>query len=934
MIAFEAFGWDFRREVLILGAVVGASYGLLAVGLVLVYRSSKLVNFAHAEVGAFAATMLYVGVNRWGLPYYVVLPVALAVAALLSVGAEGIVVGRLGKAPMLMSVVATLGVAQLLAALAAAINTSSGRSFAFPSPPGMPTFDVGALRLTQDYTATLIIAPIVVAALAVFMTHTRAGLRVRAAASNRDAALLAGIATGRTSRTVWALAGVLAAMTAILAAPSKGPGFAAALGPGLLLRGLAPALVAKMRSLPVALGAGVALGIIEQLVFWNQRSTANVDAVLFVVILAALLVQCQQRERDASHGGWSSVETWRPLPAHLRDHPRVRLLGPAVAVATVLFAALVPLALQNSRSVTLASMVGYAVVGVALGLITGLSGQLALGHFAIGGIAATASIIVSSHTQNFGLGLLAAAAVGAAASLLIGLPVLRAKGIFLTVTSLALAVTSTTWLLPKSWMLGPGRTPPKPAFGPLQVDSARGYYWFALCVAVAVFLVVAALRRGGFARVLIALRDGEDVARSFGISARVRSLQVFLVSGIVAGLGGALYAHTFTRVTTGSFPASASIDIAVMVVVGGATLMAGPLVGVLFVIGIPAFLPLDAAGIATTKLGLLLLIVFLPGGFAQLLLPLRDRLAARLAGVTVAPPVDRLALSTTTVELSANSSMTSAAPAAPFVNTHASTVLALRAVDLSKHYGGVRAVDGVSINVYDGEILGLIGPNGAGKTTLFELLTGFGRVDHGVVWMGDRDITHLSPSSRAHAGLVRTFQNSPLFPTLTVVECIATALERTMPTRASVAALGWSRPERRRLIEATALAERFGLSSFVDRRMTELSTGTRRICELACITALAPRILLLDEPAAGLAQREVEALVPVLRSLRAELNCTIIVIEHDLPMLNRLADRMIAMVSGRIVAEGTPAEVCAHPTVIAAYLGDRAHAVDRSNSAE
>jgi ABC-type branched-subunit amino acid transport system ATPase component len=169
-----------------------------------------------------------------------------------------------------------------------------------------------------------------------------------------------------------------------------------------------------------------------------------------------------------------------------------------------------------------------------------------------------------------------------------------------------------------------------------------------------------------------------------------------------------------------------------------------------------------------------------------------------------------------------------------------------------------------------------------------------------------------------------------LFPTLTVVECIATALERATPTRVRTAVLGWNRPERTRIAEAIALAERFGLHDYLDHQLKELSTGTRRICELACITALAPRVLLLDEPAAGLAQREVEALVPVLRSLRRELDCTMIVIEHDMPMLNRLVDRMVAMVAGEVVVVGTPDDVSRHPTVVAAYLGNREIAAERS----
>ena len=924
MNGFGVFGWDIPPEIIVLGAIIGASYGLLAVGLVLVHRSSSLVNFAHAEVGAFAATILYIGVNRWDLPYYLVLPGALAVAVGLGMAVEGIVVGRLGRAPASMSIVATLGVAQLLAALAAAIASGGGERFAFPAPPGMPTFDIGNLRLTGDYSATLILAPIVVAALALFLARSRAGLRVRATAANRDAARLAGIPAARISRLVWALAGLLAAMTAILTAPSKGPGFAAALGPGLLLRGLAPALVARMRSLPVALGAGIVLGIVEQVVFWNQRSAQNVDAILFAVILVALLLQRQRTERDAGHAGWAGIETWRPLATHLRNHPRVRLMAPTALALGVAFAALVPLLLDRSRAITLSSMVGYAVIGIALGLITGLAGQLSLGHFAIGAIAGTTSVIVANHTANFGLGLLTAAVVGGAVSLLIGLPVLRARGMYLAVTSLALAVTTTSWLLPKEWMLGDGREPPKPVFGSLAITGARGYYWFVLVVGVVVFMAIAALRRGGFGRVLIAMRDGEDVAQSFGISAPRRKVQAFVVSGIVAGIGGALYAHTFARITVASFPASASIDIAVMVVVGGATLLAGPLVGVLFVVGVPAFLPLDAAGLATTKLGLLLLIVYLPGGFAQLLLPLRDRLAARLArSGTASAPIP-------TATLDAGFARGSEPATSPSPEALASAPVVLAASGLTKHYGGVRAVERADLAIRRGEIVGLIGPNGAGKTTLFEMLSGFTTPDDGTVVLDGCDITGLGPSARAHAGVVRTFQNSPLFPTLTVVECIATALERSTPTRVLSSLAGFSRPERQRTARAIALAERFGLGAYLDHQMKELSTGTRRICELACITALAPRVLLLDEPAAGLAQREVEALVPVLRTLRAELDCTMIVIEHDLPMLTLLADRMVAMVAGEIVAEGTPAEVTHHPIVVAAYLGDREVAVERS----
>jgi ABC-type branched-subunit amino acid transport system ATPase component len=270
--------------------------------------------------------------------------------------------------------------------------------------------------------------------------------------------------------------------------------------------------------------------------------------------------------------------------------------------------------------------------------------------------------------------------------------------------------------------------------------------------------------------------------------------------------------------------------------------------------------------------------------------------------------------------------------AATDASPSASAGLPLRAHGITKRYGGLHAVRDAHLEVTPGEIVGIIGPNGAGKTTLFEVLTGFVTPDSGTVELGGTDITAFSPARRAQAGMVRTFQNSPLFPTLTVVDCIATAFERSHPTRLRSALLGRSRSERMRVERAVELAERFGLHPYLDHRVKELSTGTRRICELACLTALAPRVVLLDEPAAGLAQREVEALVPVLRTLRDELDCTMLVIEHDLPMLRSLADRLVAMVSGEVVAVGSADEVTRHPVVVAAYLGDREQAVNRSGT--
>jgi ABC-type branched-subunit amino acid transport system ATPase component len=254
----------------------------------------------------------------------------------------------------------------------------------------------------------------------------------------------------------------------------------------------------------------------------------------------------------------------------------------------------------------------------------------------------------------------------------------------------------------------------------------------------------------------------------------------------------------------------------------------------------------------------------------------------------------------------------------------------LVAAGLRKSFGGVNAVQDVSLSVGRGEILGLIGPNGAGKTTTFELLSGFTLPDTGSVRYLDTDVTHASPDSRARAGLVRSFQDAGLFPTLTVHDALAVSLGVADPTPFAHAVLGGRAAEKRRGVKADEFVERFGLGDYRDRRIQELSTGTRRITELACLVAREPTLLLLDEPASGVAQREIEALGGVLKSLRDELGLTLVVIEHDIPLIMEISDRVVAMDAGRVIAQGTPAQVRNDPLVASAYLGGDVLAIERS----
>jgi branched-chain amino acid transport system ATP-binding protein len=264
----------------------------------------------------------------------------------------------------------------------------------------------------------------------------------------------------------------------------------------------------------------------------------------------------------------------------------------------------------------------------------------------------------------------------------------------------------------------------------------------------------------------------------------------------------------------------------------------------------------------------------------------------------------------------------------------------LEVVEVSKRFGGVTALHDVSFTVRRGEILGFIGPNGAGKTTLFDVISGLLPDDGGAIHLdtdkGIRDLARKSAQSRAQLGLGRSFQDGRLFPALTVGETIAVALETHVKVRDPLAAALHlpfvKKSERRVHARVDELIQMVGLTAFRDKFIHELSTGSRRIVDLACVLAHEPSVLLLDEPSSGIAQREAEALAPLLLRVRDALGATLLVIEHDLPLLTSIADRMIALDLGEIIAEGTPADVVRHPAVIASYLGTTESVVARSGA--
>jgi ABC-type branched-subunit amino acid transport system ATPase component len=356
------------------------------------------------------------------------------------------------------------------------------------------------------------------------------------------------------------------------------------------------------------------------------------------------------------------------------------------------------------------------------------------------------------------------------------------------------------------------------------------------------------------------------------------------------------------------------------------TTVTGAVLGAVWVQGLGYFLGPLLPGVlgpyvylVVSGVGLLAAILTFPGGIAQLLFDVRDRVVEGLIGTRDEPPAPA---AVPKVELGPASS----ADVAPST---------LEALDVVVRFGGIVAVDGATVRAGAGQIVGVVGPNGAGKTTLFDVLSGQRRPDAGRVLLDGVDITALRPERRARIGVGRTFQQARLFDGLRVTDVFKVALECEEPSEVVPSTLGLPpsrRAEHSKDLRADEIVGLLGLGDYRNLFVSELSTGVRRMVELGCMIGLGARMLLLDEPTAGIAQREVEAFRPLLEDIRRHLGATVVLIEHDLPLIMGLADHLYVLAEGKVIAEGDPRVLRDDPRVVAAYLGTDERVIQRSGT--
>ena len=925
-------GFAIRSDIVLIGLFTGLAYAVLAAGLVLVFRATRVINFAYGEMGALGAAILPVLVFNYNWPYAIALPAVVALGAVLGGVVELGVVRRLFQAPRLVLLVATIGVSQLLFFFQLILPDITNAT-RYPVPIDR-SVEIGGLIWRGEHFMVLAFVPAIIAGLTIFLTRTPYGVAIRASAENADSARLAGISVRRISTLVWVLAGVLSTLTAVLVRGLSGQLLSlptVAVGPSLLLRALTAALVARLTSLPLALAAGIGIGVVEAILFTNVANPGIVDLVLFGAVLFLVLVRGRGIAEEQA-GTWSLSPKVKAIPPALRSAAWVRRLPLIAGGSLVLVALLLPLVINASQTFLMSRMLIYAMIGLAITVLTGWAGQVSLGHFAFVGIGALGTAAFVRHGVPFGVAVVYSSVAGVLAAVLIGTPALRIRGLLLAVTTLGFAVASRAWIFGQDIFLAGGTvaTVARPKWGPVDFFAQRPYYYLCLAILVGAVLVVARLRRSGIGRSLIAVRENEAGAAAFTVSAARTKLTAFAVSGGLAALAGAMLAGLTVQFGAEIFEPDESLRVVAMTIIGGLGSVSGAILGAVYVIGVPAiFNNAPEARLLSSGVGMLILLLYFPGGLVGLVYRARDALVG-LAQRHARPATQATAVVTTLKPAPVAAATSEIGDAAP---SRAAPALSVRSVTV--RFGGRTALDNATLEVAPSELVGLIGSNGAGKTTLMNVISGFIAPTEGRVTLAGVDVTGLRPHERAQLGLGRVFQDARLFGDLTVRESVQVALEAREHSELvpSMLALPPSiRAERRKATDADELVGFLGLGRFADKFISDLSTGTRRIAELACLLALDARMLLLDEPTAGVAQREAEAFGPLIRRIQEELGATVLIIEHDIPLVMSISDRVYCLGAGRVIASGKPDAVRSDPDVIASYLGTDERAILRSGT--
>jgi branched-chain amino acid transport system permease protein len=629
---------------LLLAVVYGGLSGLSAIGLVLIYRSGRIVNFAQGALGGIAAVLFLMLSTVEGWNFFIALPLALAASAAVGGVAEVALVRRLAKAPRLALTVVTIGLGQVLLAA-----TSILPIFFVRDPEDLPRgalrtpfsrfeFAMSPLVFNGNHLMVVVLSLAAMAGLATFFRLSSAGIAVRGAAENDDRAELLGVNVANLSSLVWILAAGLAGLSSILELSIAPTTFGAqqigAASVGALVAALGAAVVGRMENLPVTVAAALGIAILRQSMFWAFDDTALIDGGLLVLIVVVLLVQRAPATRGGAAGGsWAASEEVRPVPAELRDLPQVRSGLRRGRLALGLVALAFPWVMSPTQTAQGQIFLIYGIVVVSIVVLTGWGGQISLGQFAF---VAMGALVGSSLTSRAGLpflvALVLASLLGAGIAVVVGLPAMRITGLFLAVTTLSFALAVSSVVLNQryfGWLQPAAITRPKFLF--LDTEDERVYFYLCVVALLLSLWIASGLRQSRAGRVLIAMRENERTAQSFAIN-RVRTrLATFAISGFLASFAGVLLAHQQHSVRAAAFTPDQSVQLFLLAVIGGLGSVPGALMGVAYIAAVNIFV-LGATGqLLASGAGVILVLLFYPTGLGGLVFAGRDAWLRRVA---------------------------------------------------------------------------------------------------------------------------------------------------------------------------------------------------------------------------------------------------------------------------------------------------------------
>ena len=886
----------------LLGLGLGALYALASQGLIVIYRGSGVLNFAHGAIGVVGAYLHWELKVRDGQPGWLAWVASLAACAALGGLTHLLVMRKLRLASPLARMVATLGI--LILVESAVVLRYGARTTFVPSELPRTLVHLFGVTVTIDRFILVGIAAAASLALWAIYRYTRFGLATSAVAENQREAASLGLSPDLIATANWAFGSALAGVAAILIAPIVE--LQVVTMTNLVLAAMAAALVAGFRSFPIAFLAGVALGVGQAELVRFAHDPGISDSLPFGVIVAWMIVRGQALPlRDYFLQRLPTVGSGRVRP---------RVLAAALG-STALVITLVPAQWQDAFVTTFA--MGLVLLSVVV--VTGYAGQLSLAQFALAGFGAlVAGRLVAAAGWPFLLALPAGIVSTALLGTLFALPAVRTRGINLAIMTFGLGTAVELLIFGNNRFTGgySGTVVGRPHVFGLDINGVSHpgrYAIFCMIMFTLAALMVANMRRGRSGRRLLAVRTNERAAAALGISVTGAKVYAFALSAGIAALGGVLLASQSDVVLYSSeFPSFTSILVVGWSFVGGIGYLCGPVLGSILA---PGSL---GAQLSDTVFSSLTRYIELIGGAVVVLLVLQNQdgiaresidqlrriggaLRSRLRRLPPPGPVS---------------------PELPTEKRARPRPQVLEVKGITVRYGGVIAVDDLSLTVTPGKIIGLIGPNGAGKTSAIDAITGFTPTQAGSVLLDGVELVRVGPVRRARAGLSRSFQSLALFEDATVLDNLRAASDprdRISYLRDLLYPVAPVFPG-----EVVAAIDEFRLRDVLTRHVQELPYGQRRLLSIARAVATRPSVLLLDEPAAGLGDTERAELATVIRRLADDWGLAVLLVEHDLELVMSVCDQVAVLDFGRKISEGSPEEVRRDPAAVAAYLGETA----------